>query len=290
MSVRRISMFCFLLSILLTTGCAAKQAEPSADYSGLSAYQAVSEEAEARCVYLTDEEEASALADAKQDLLELEETEEAGLYTLEELTESYRYQLLFDKLSEIFVTDTGIKESDIRDWYNERYAALEKAFEGNSGIFKSQQEQYELYGGVPPLIIPEGYVRIHHILVADIATAENVLEELNDGVDFFEVINRYNIDEGMNTEPYRSLGYLIGPYDATRDYLPEMKEAALSLTEIGQISDIVESSAGFHIIRLDEKLAAGSVSYEAAHEKISSLLNENAREKAFEAIVKDWIG
>ncbi len=289
-TLRSIWFASLVLLVFLTAGCASSSEPlPSADYSGMSAYEAVLAEAEARGIQLTAEEEATAAANAKQDLLELEKTDEAGQYTLEDLTESYRYSMLFDQLSEIFVPKTGIKEADLRSWYKERYAALEKAYADNPGVFKNLQEQYDLYGGVPPLIVPEGYVRVRQILVEDRATAEDVLSQLEAGADFDEMMERYNIDEGMKAEPYRSFGYLIGPYEATRDYLSEMKEAALALTEVGQISGVVESSAGYHIIRLEEKLTAGSVSYASVRDSIFTMLDANEREKTFNAMVENWI-
>lgn len=288
---RKVIFVLFFGGILCLAGCSnSTNLKPSADYSGLSAYEAVLQEAKARSIYLTEEEELFASISAEKDLQELEKMGQGDSYTLENLNASYRYELLRDKLSMLFVPNSGVNEKDVKDWYDERYSALESAYVDNPGIFKSQQEQYDRYGGVPPLIVPEGYVRVHHILVEDRDTAQEVLDQLEAGASFEQLLERYNIDEGMDAEPYHTLGYLIGPYDATRDYLPEMKAAALALTEIGQISGIVESTAGFHILQLDEKLTSGSIPFEMVRESIFTMLDTYKREQAFEAMVQEWIG
>lgn len=287
---RKVGIVCCSFLLLLSIGCTVSKAvRPSSDYSGMSAYEVVLREAEARGIVLTSEEKSFAAAQAEQDLIELEKTNEAGLYSLEDLISTYRYELLFKRLSMIFVPDSGVTEEALKNWYEERFSALEKAYADNPGVFKSQQEQYDRFGGVPPLIVPEGYIRVHHILVENRETAQEVLNLLAAGESVQQLMERYNIDEGMNAEPYRTLGYLIGPYDATRDYLPEMKAAALALSEAGQVSGIVESSAGFHIIQLDDKLMARSLSFDMVRDDIFTLLDAYEREQAFNVIIQEWI-
>ncbi len=163
------------------------------------------------------------------------------------------------------------------------------AFADDPGLFKNQQEGYERYGGVPPLLVPEGYIRFRHILVPDEGTANEVLAHIRAGTPFTQLLSEYGTDAGMKMEPYQSRGYLTSEYASTSDYISELKEAALALHDPGDVSGVVQSSAGFHIIELTERVPAGDIPYEAAQAAIRKLLETKARRAAYEAIIAGWM-
>jgi len=76
--------------------------------------------------------------------------------------------------------------------------------------------------------------------------AEDLLKQLKGGARFEEVAKKYSEDTG-SANVGGSLGW-IGKGQMT----PEFEKAAYSLAK-GQISDVVKSIDGFHIIRLDDK-------------------------------------
>ena len=90
------------------------------------------------------------------------------------------------------------------------------------------------------------YVRVMHILYADEATAQGILEEAKTATDDeFYALAQEAEDGGMigNTE-----GYCF-----TYDMMVEPFEKASFELEVGETSDLVKSDYGYHIIRRLEK-------------------------------------
>lgn len=264
-----------------------KKLEPSADYYGLTVLEAMYLECEARGLSITDEElavlEAQALEDQRQYALTGEQV------SYDDLLEELKFDFLFERLRTALPLEDNITEAQVREWYDIRLDALNAAFEEEPGIFKSQQDLFDKHGGVPPLTAPEGYIYVRHILVADLATAQEVLEKLDAGEDFSTLLSQYDTDPGMETEPFASLGYLVGPYPSKVDYLPEFKEAALTLTEVGQYSGIVETESGFHILRLESKLPGGTKPLSQVYDAIHAMLLKADQSEQLTGLLKSWV-
>lgn len=84
-------------------------------------------------------------------------------------------------------------------------------------------------------------VRASHILVTDKDLAEDILAQLKDGADFAKLAQEYSIDGSAAN------GGDVGYFPAGK-MVPEFSEAAFALEE-GEISDIVQSEYGYHIIK-----------------------------------------
>jgi peptidyl-prolyl cis-trans isomerase D len=82
-----------------------------------------------------------------------------------------------------------------------------------------------------------------HILVADEATAKSIRQQLIDGADFATLAAQSSLDTGS-----KSAGGDLGWF-AKGAMLPEFETSAYSL-KIGEISQPVQTSAGWHIIQV----------------------------------------
>lgn len=72
-------------------------------------------------------------------------------------------------------------------------------------------------------------------------TALNVLEQINDGGDFDKLMNEYSEDTGLAQNP--------DGYEFTKGQMvPQFEEASFDL-EDGEVSELVESTYGIHIIK-----------------------------------------
>jgi peptidyl-prolyl cis-trans isomerase D len=112
------------------------------------------------------------------------------------------------------------------------------------------------------------------------AKAQGLLNQLRGGADFATLAKTSSDDPGSATRG-GDLGFL------TRDQLvPEFANAAFSLP-IGQLSDLVKSSYGYHIIKTLEKRPAGYKSFAEVKDQIrSQILEQSGRDQAREAITR----
>ena len=81
-----------------------------------------------------------------------------------------------------------------------------------------------------------------HILLQNQQDAEKVLKELISGANFAELAKKYSIDEATKYN-----GGLLGKFKRG-DLMPEFESAAFKLKK-GQISGIVKTRLGYHIIK-----------------------------------------
>ncbi|WP_216829379.1 peptidylprolyl isomerase [Alkalihalobacterium elongatum] len=97
-------------------------------------------------------------------------------------------------------------------------------------------------------IIDEDQIEVEasHILVEDKETAEEVLERVNAGEAFQDLAKEYSKDPGSAAR-----GGELGFFGKGR-MVPEFEETAFNL-EVGEVSDLVETEYGYHIIKVTDK-------------------------------------
>ena len=145
---------------------------------------------------------------------------EANL-TVEDLRQQLRDQLVTQRLMEQLVNETEVTDEEIAAYYEQNKAEFEE----------------------------QAAVRASHILFDkdDRATAERVLAEVNEGGDFAALAREHSKDPGSAAQ-----GGDLGWSDPARPYVAEF-QGALEQLEIGQVSGLVETQYGWHVIRLDDK-------------------------------------
>lgn len=119
--------------------------------------------------------------------------------------------------------------------------------------------------------------------VADTAAAEltmdSVLTELKAGKDFAEVAKRFSDDTGTKDK-----GGDLGFFER-RMMVQEFDEAAFNL-EVGQVSDVVRTNFGLHVIKVTEKEAYPT--FEADRENLKNLLKRSRYNDLYAELIESY--
>jgi peptidyl-prolyl cis-trans isomerase C len=130
-------------------------------------------------------------------------------------------------------------------------------------------------------------VRVRHILIRDKdatgrALADKTLADLKAGANFEILAKERSADPGS-----KSKGGDLGLFERGR-MAPEFERAAFAMTNPGELSGIVETEFGYHILKLEERRPAGVRPFEEVQEQIikESLdtVRQNARAAAAQRI------
>ncbi len=130
-------------------------------------------------------------------------------------------------------------------------------------------------------------IKISHILLllatpnarADI---DKILEKLKSGANFEDIAKAQSQDPGSAAKGgslgFVSRGRMVKPFE----------DAAFKLTQPGELSGVVESSFGYHIIKLEENRPAGIRSFESVKDSLINEARTNAVNSARQ-VVKEKI-
>ncbi len=119
--------------------------------------------------------------------------------------------------------------------------------------------------------------RASHILVPTEEEAKSILQELNSGGKFADIA------KARSKDATASRGGDIGYFRAGQ-LVPDFEKAALKLN-VGQLSDVVQTKFGYHIIMLTDKKEAGIQSYEKAKPLIEDELKKKKKAEMFYDLV-----
>ena len=133
-----------------------------------------------------------------------------------------------------------------------------------------------------PLPGPDGKVDEKGVAEAQ-HRAEDLLKQLKSGAKMEDLAKKYSEDPG-SAKQGGSLGWI-----GKGQTVPEFEKTAFSLPK-GQISDLVKSSYGFHIIRVDDKQEAHTKTLDEMKSEIEPLLKhqkaQQIAQKQAEALLK----
>jgi len=132
-----------------------------------------------------------------------------------------------------------------------------------------------------------------HILIAtstEDATGEDVkklklTQELRDkivaGADFAELAKEHS------SCPSSAKGGSLGEFGKGQ-MVPAFEEAAFAL-KTGEVSEVVQSPFGYHLIQVSDHKEAGTISFELANEKVEQILKDKSMEKWYDNLVRQAI-
>lgn len=122
-------------------------------------------------------------------------------------------------------------------------------------------------------------IRVRHIVVKTLEEAQEIKKRLERGEDFAELARKYSIS------PAAKWGGDLG-YIQRGQAGKEFEKAAFSLKKPGDISDIVKTTFGYHIIKLEDRKPPQQLSFEEVKDKIKNRLKEEKRSKILEEYLK----
>jgi peptidyl-prolyl cis-trans isomerase C len=139
---------------------------------------------------------------------------------------------------------------------------LKKFYDGNKDKFKTGDQ-----------------VKASHILVKSEKEAKDVLAQLKSGGNFEELAKKFSTDGAA------SKGGDLGWFSKGA-MIPEFEKVAFTMKE-GQVSDIVKTKFGYHIIKLTGKRAAGARSFEEVKDQIKAAVLPSKQQEIFQKIKDD---
>lgn len=160
-----------------------------------------------------------------------------------------------------------------------------------SKIVVTPEQINDFYQKNPTQFLQPERVRASHILIgfpenADAAAksatrtkAEGVLKEVQAGKDFAALARQHSTDTGSGAQGgdlgYFSQGQMVPPFD----------QAAFSMKP-GQTSELVETQFGFHIIRVADHQAAGTVPLDGVRDDVKQFLEQQTRQQVTASFVE----
>jgi peptidyl-prolyl cis-trans isomerase C len=141
---------------------------------------------------------------------------------------------------------------------------LKKYYDANKDKFKKEKE-----------------INTRHILLKTEEEAKQIKEKLQNGEDFVELAKKFSIDPNAKTT-----GGELGFYPKG-SLLPEYEDVAFKLAKVGQVSGIVKSQYGYHIIRLEGAKPPTFVAFDEVKDFIKQQIAQEKQKELVEKYIED---
>ena len=186
---------------------------------------------------------------------------------MESYREPERRQIRYAVVTpEAFQVAREFTDDEIRDYYESQ---------PESFIQEEQAHARHILLRLPENASPEREQRVRSV-------AEEALEKLRSGADFAAVAGEYSEDDGT-AESGGDLGFF-----PRGQMMPQFEEAAFSLP-VGELSDLVRTALGIHILRVEERQEAGIKPLEVARQEVVDAMMEWKAQEAATIFVDDLV-
>lgn len=237
-------------------------------------------------------------------------------YSLESILQSLTAETWRDRLYAHVTENTTVSQEELQQYYQDLLASQQMLFSSDFSEYDYAQSE-----GTPILWNPEGVRAIRFVLVgfgADIAEEHaQLLYELEDnpneealsrmenlyaslspisdevsqraqaGDDFLLLIDEYSADATFDQEPWRSHGICVGANSIA--YEPDVIQAAMSLENVGDISQPVKTDDGLIILQYLADVAPGAVPFEQAQSQLQPIALQEKMNRLYNDTVEQWI-
>ncbi|MBC7962774.1 MAG: peptidylprolyl isomerase [Steroidobacteraceae bacterium] len=171
---------------------------------------------------------------------------------IEEKLQDLKKRLIVESfLKKKVETESSVSEEDLKKFYDQ-----------NKDKFKAGEQ-----------------IKASHILVKTEAEAKDILAKIKAGGNFEELAKKNSVDS--SSAKGGDLGWF-----GKGSMVPVFEKAALALKE-GQVSEVVKSDFGYHIIKLTGKRAAGIRPLEEVKEQIKGAIMPGKQQEVFQKIKEE---
>lgn len=166
-----------------------------------------------------------------------------------------------EELKKRLVVEAYLKKK-VEEKANISDADLQKFYDENKDKFKSGDQ-----------------IKASHILVKEEKVAQEILGKIKSGGAFEELAKKFSMDSAG------AKGGDLGWF-GKGSMLPEFEKAAFGLKE-GEVSGIVKTKFGFHIIKLTGKRAAGQREFSDVKDQIKAALLPTKQQEVFKTLKEE---
>jgi len=179
-------------------------------------------------------------------------------------------QFVREKLFTTAAKDAGINLTHEQEKYIERAKTMYLINNYVSNILRenpvTETDIKQTYQKNPQAYETPERRKLRHIIVQDQQQAKQILNQLKEGADFGELASQNNID--ATKQRGGDLGWAQKGI-----FVKEFENVAFSLKK-GEISDIVKTQFGYHIIRVDDIEEPKQKTFNEVHQEIKRKLEE----------------
>jgi len=190
------------------------------------------------------------------------------------------------------LSDAGVTEAELRKQIGKNIAIqkfIDSRFKSKAQV--SEQEAKAFYNGNQDKFSQPELAHARHILIASKATESKeererkraklvqIKKQIKGGADFAELAKQ------SSDCPSKERGGDLGFFPKGQMVKP-FEQAVFKLNP-GEVSDVVETEFGFHLIRLEEKRAAKTVSFDDAKANIVAYLTQEKVTAGIEAFLAE---
>ena len=178
--------------------------------------------------------------------------------------DSYKFEKQINKVNSL------LSSHFTKDFSNEEMKAF---YDENPDIFKKDMVQAKHI-----LLMTENKSEEE---IKEIETkANDILKKIKSGEDFDKLMEEYCEDPGVKSNPD---GYLFGKGEMVKEF----EEASFALKNKGDVSDVIKSTYGFHIIKLVDKFDMMPFDNSSSQTLIKSSLNKKNLDNIIDEKVKN---
>ncbi|MDZ7672335.1 MAG: peptidyl-prolyl cis-trans isomerase [Halanaerobiales bacterium] len=153
---------------------------------------------------------------------------------------------------------------------NEVYSDINISEEEAKKYYENNKEEFE----------QSKRVDISHILVEDAQKAQELKTRIENGEEFATVAENNSIDQQSASQGGR-LGFI-----QRGQVIPEFEEAAFNL-EVGEVSDVIQTQNGYHILTVNDIEKASQKSFEEVKDQIEETLSNQKSNQKYQEYVQN---